>query len=164
MESRESCNFDLARASEEASRIFVEIYEKLENRRVDPGIDFNVLLEFFRESLKSEGVGLLEALREFREKVVPNCLAIPHPLYLGLVNSSPLPGGALADHLISALNNNDGGVPQAALACEAEVIRAFKELYELPTEQTSCKRELRRKSWPREMPGSQRFASAEERG
>jgi L-2,4-diaminobutyrate decarboxylase len=48
------------------------------------------------------------------------------------VNSSPLPGGALADHLISALNNNDGGVPQAALACEEEVIRAFKTLYELP--------------------------------
>jgi glutamate/tyrosine decarboxylase-like PLP-dependent enzyme len=82
--------------------------------------------------LKSEGVGLLEALKDFREKVVPNCLAIPHPLYLGLVNSSPLPGAALADHLISALNNNDGGVPQAALACEEEVIRAFKELYELP--------------------------------
>jgi aromatic-L-amino-acid decarboxylase len=132
MESRESHERDLAAAAEEASRLFVEIYEKLETRKVDPGIDFNALLELFRESLRGEGVGLLEALRDFREKVVPNCLAIPHPLYMGLVNSSPLPGAALADHLISALNNNDGGVPQAALACEEEVIQAFKELYELP--------------------------------
>jgi aromatic-L-amino-acid/L-tryptophan decarboxylase len=123
---------DLERASEEASRLFVEIYEKLETRKVDPGIDFKSLVEVFRNTLKTEGVGLLEALRDFREKVLPNSLAIPHPLYLGLVNSSPLPGAALADHLISALNNNDGGVPQSALACEEEVIRAFKELYELP--------------------------------
>jgi aromatic-L-amino-acid decarboxylase len=132
MESHQSCKLNLEIASEEASRLFVEIFEKLEDRKVDPGIDFRSLVEVFRETLKGEGVGLLEALSDFREKVVPNCLAIPHPLYLGLVNSSPLPGAALADHLISALNNNDGGVPQAALACEEEVIRAFKELYELP--------------------------------
>jgi aromatic-L-amino-acid decarboxylase len=123
---------ELARASAEASRLFVEIYEKLETRKVDPGIDFESLVDVFRNTLKSEGVGLVEALRDFREKVLPNSLAIPHPLYLGLVNSSPLPGAALADHLISALNNNDGGVPQAARACEEEVIRAFKELYDLP--------------------------------
>ena len=132
MESHESCKVDLEIASQEASRLFVEIYEKLESRKVDPGIDFNALVEVFRESLKGEGVGLLEALKDFRTNVVPNCLAIPHPLYLGLVNSSPLPGAALADLLISALNNNDGGVPQAALACEQEVIQAFKKLYELP--------------------------------
>src|SRR5271166_4631255 len=123
---------DLERASDEASRLFVDIYEKWETRKVDPGIDFKSLVEVFRETLKDEGVGLLEALSDFREKVLPNSLAIPHPLYLGLVNSSPLPGAAFADHLISALNNNDGGVPQAALACEEEVIRAFKEVFDLP--------------------------------
>ncbi len=123
---------DLERASEEAARLFVEIYEKLETRKVDPGIDFKSLIETFRNTLTSEGVGLLHALEDFREKVVPNSIAIPHPLYLGLVNSSPLPGGAVADHLISALNSNDGGVPQAALACEEEVIRAFREVFELP--------------------------------
>jgi aromatic-L-amino-acid decarboxylase len=123
---------DLERASEAAARLFVEIYENIENRKVDPGIDFPSLIESFRHTLQNEGVGLLQALKEFREKIVPNTIAIPHPLYLGLVNSSPLPGAALADHLISALNSNDGGVPQSALACEEEVIRAFKELYELP--------------------------------
>jgi aromatic-L-amino-acid decarboxylase len=131
MENDGSRELDLAAASEEAARLFVDIYETLETRKVDPGVDFESLIEVFKGSLKSEGVGLIAALRDFREQVVPNCLAIPHPLYLGLVNSSPLPGAAIADHLISALNNNDGGVPQAALACEAEVIRAFKELYEL---------------------------------
>ena len=123
---------DLKKASEEAARLFVDIYEKLETRKVDPGIDFKSLVEVFRHTLKNEGVGLLEALKDFGEKVIPNALAIPHPLYLGLVNSSPLPGAALADHLISALNNNDGGVPQSPLACEEEVIRAFKEVFELP--------------------------------
>lgn len=123
---------DLRAASEEASRLFVDIYETLESRKVDPGIDFTSLVETFRHTVTNDGVGLLHALEDFRERILPNCLAIPHPLYLGLVNSSPLPGAALADHLISALNNNDGGVPQAALACEEEVIRALRELYELP--------------------------------
>jgi hypothetical protein len=121
---------DLQRASDEAARLFVDIYEKLETRKVAPGIDFKSLVDLFRDTLKNEGVGLLEALRDFKEKVVPNSLAIPHPLYLGLVNSSPLPGAAFADHLISTLNNNDGGVRQSALACEEEVI--LKEVYELP--------------------------------
>ena len=123
---------DLEKASQEASRLFVEIYEKMESRKVDPGTDFSSLSEVFRNTLTDEGVGLLEALRDFRDKIIPHSLAIPHPLYLGLVNSSPLPGAALSDHLISALNNNDGGVPQSPRACEEEVIRAFRELYGLP--------------------------------
>jgi hypothetical protein len=49
IESHESCKLDLEIASEEASRLFVEIYEKLETRKVDPGIDFNALVEVFRE-------------------------------------------------------------------------------------------------------------------
>ncbi len=123
---------DLAQASAEASRLLVEIYETLPTRKVDPGIDYESLVNAFRNTLSNEGVGLLQALKEFRGNVVPNCIAMAHPLYVGLVNSSPLPGAVLAEHLISALNNNDGGVPQAALACEEETIRAFNELFELP--------------------------------
>jgi hypothetical protein len=48
MESHESCKLDLEKASAEASRLFVEIYEKLETRKVDPGIDFKSLVEVFR--------------------------------------------------------------------------------------------------------------------
>src|SRR5262245_45397980 len=121
---------DLQRAADEASRLFVHIYESWESRRIDPGLDFPSLVDLFRHTLTNDGVGLVEALKEFREKILPHALAVPHPLYWGLVNSSPLPGGALADSLISALNNNDGGVPESGLACEEEVIRAFKELYE----------------------------------
>src|SRR5205085_6738390 len=49
-------------------------------------------------------------------------------------NSSPLPGAALADLLVSTLNNNGGAFHQspAMTACEAEVVRAFARLYGLP--------------------------------
>ena len=46
---------------------------------------------------------------DVRDRVLPASMGTPHPLYLGLVNSSPLPGAALADLLVSALNNNGGG-------------------------------------------------------
>ena len=39
---------DLERASEEASRLFVDIYEKLETRKVNPAIDFKSLVEGVR--------------------------------------------------------------------------------------------------------------------
>jgi aromatic-L-amino-acid/L-tryptophan decarboxylase len=48
-----------------------------------------------------------------------------HPLYLGLVNSSPLPEAVLGDLLVSALDNNGGASHQgpAHAAAEREVIR-----------------------------------------
>ena len=54
-------------------------------------------------------------------------MGTPHPLYLGLVNSSPLPAAALADLLVSSLNNNGGAFHQspAMTTCEAEVVRAY---------------------------------------
>src|SRR5439155_2678348 len=94
------------------------------------------LLEQFAGTLDDDGVGMLAALDEFRERVLPASMGTPHPLYLGLVNSSPLPGAALADLLVSALNNNGGAFHQspAMTACEAEVVRAFARLYDLPDE------------------------------
>jgi aromatic-L-amino-acid decarboxylase len=52
-------------------------------------------------------------------------------LYLGLVNSSPLPGAALGDLLISSLNNNGGAFHQSPsmTTCEEEVVRAFANLF-----------------------------------
>ncbi len=55
MESHESCKLDLETASEEASRLFVEIYEKLETRKVDPGIDFKSLVEARSRVLEGRG-------------------------------------------------------------------------------------------------------------
>src|SRR5439155_25536337 len=90
----------------------------------------------FAGTLDDDGVGLLAALEEFREQVLPACMGRPHPLCLGLVNSSPLPGAVLADLLVWALNNNGGAFHQspAMTACEAEVVRAFARLYGLPDE------------------------------
>jgi aromatic-L-amino-acid decarboxylase len=126
----------LEEAARRAGELFVEIYRGLEQRPVAPPIERRALLEQFAGTLSDEGIGLLAALDEFRERVLPASMGTPHPLYLGLVNSSPLPGAALADLLVSSLNNNGGAFHQspAMTACETEVVRAFARLYDLPTE------------------------------
>ncbi len=129
-------SFDLGRepleqAARRAAELFVEIYRDLEKRRVDPGSDQDELARLFGGTLGDEGVGLLETLSEFREHVLPNSMGTPHPLYLGLVNSSPLPPPALADLLVSSLNNNGGAFHQspAMSAAEHEVIELFARLF-----------------------------------
>jgi aromatic-L-amino-acid decarboxylase len=139
MPPTESTPFDLPRepleeAARRAGELFVEIYRGLEQRPVAPAVDRAALVEQFAGTLGDDGVGLLAALDEFRERVLPASMGTPHPLYLGLVNSSPLPAAALADLLVSSLNNNGGAFHQspAMTACEAEVVRAFARLYDLP--------------------------------
>src|SRR5579871_4346360 len=139
MESDERRPFDLFDeplevAVRRASELFVEIYRGLEQRRVDPGVQRATLAGQFDGTLGDEGVGLLKTLEEFREKMLPASMGTPHPLYLGLVNSSPMPGAALADLLVSSLNNNGGAFHQspAMTACEAEVVRSFARLFETP--------------------------------
>ncbi len=133
-------DFDLDREPlEEAGRraleLFVEIYRGLESRPVEPGeAPTRELAEAVAEALDDEGVGLLPALDDFARRILPASMATAHPLYLGLVNSSPLPGAALGDLLISALNNNGGSVHQnpAIAVLEREVIAGFAELFGLP--------------------------------
>src|SRR5262245_22869908 len=139
MQPTESTPFDLPRepleeAARRAGELFVEIYRGLEQRPVAPAVERGALLEQFAGTLGDDGLGLLAALDEFRARVLPASMGTPHPLYLGLVNSSPLPGAALADLLVSALNNNGGAFHQspAMTACEVEVVRAFARLYGLP--------------------------------
>jgi aromatic-L-amino-acid decarboxylase len=129
-------NQPLEEAIRRAGELFVEMYRGLEQRRVSPIVERQKLLEQFAGSLHDEGIGLVAALDEFRERVLPGCMGTPHPLYLGLVNSSPLPGAALADLLVSACNNNNGAFHQspAMTACETEAIRSFAHLYDLPDE------------------------------
>ena len=124
--SRES----LERVGNRAASLYAEIYSGLEDRRVDPGVSREEMSELFADSIGEEGVGLDQVLKEFAEKVLPNSMGTPHPLYLGLVNSSPLPAGPLADLLISSLNNNGGAFHQspAISATEGEVIREFGRL------------------------------------
>ncbi len=133
-------DFDLDREPlEEAGRraleLFVEIYRGLESRRVEPGeAPPRELAEAVAGALDEAGAGLLPALDEFARLILPASMATPHPLYLGLVNSSPLPGAVLADLLISALDNNGGSAHQnpAIAVLEREVVRGFAELFGLP--------------------------------
>ena len=126
----------LEEAARRAAELFVEIYRGLEDRPVAPAVDRPELTARFAGTLGDDGVGLAAVLDEFRDRVLPGCMGTPHPLYLGLVNSSPLPAAALADLLVSSLNNNGGAFHQspAMTACEAEVVRAFTRLYGLPDE------------------------------
>lgn len=128
--------FDLASAGIEeaaakAAAIFVSIYRGLEERPVAPATDRAALRARFDGTVIEEGVGLVRALEEFERWVLPGSMGTPHPLYLGLVNSSPLPGAALGDLLISSLNNNGGAFHQspAMTTCEEEVVRAFAHLF-----------------------------------
>ncbi len=120
----------LRRVSERAAALFTEIYSGLEDRRVDPGVTREEMLSLFENSIGEEGVGLDRVLEEFAEKILPHSMGTAHPLYLGLVNSSPLPAGPLADLLVSSLNNNGGAFHQspAISATEREVIREFARL------------------------------------
>jgi aromatic-L-amino-acid decarboxylase len=131
--------FDLARepieaAARRAADLFVSIERSLESRRVAPLATRSALQDRFAGTLGEKGVGLLCVLDEFERLVLPDCMTTPHPLYLGLVNSSPLPGAAFADLFISALNNNGGAFHQspAMSACEEEVVRLFVRLFGFP--------------------------------
>ncbi len=116
----------LEEAAGEAAKLFAEIYRGLELRRVAPGTPRADLERLLSGSIRDEGVGLLEALREARE-LIPHCMGTPHPAYMGLINSSPLPAAALADLVVSSLNNNGGAFHQspAFSAAEGEVVAAF---------------------------------------
>src|SRR5262245_44603621 len=136
MAPNEGTAFELARepleeAARRAGELFVEIYRGLERRPVAPAVERDALLAQFAGTLGDDGVGLLAALDEFRDRVLPASMGTPHPLYLGLVNSSPLPGAALADLLVSALNNHGGAFHQspAMTTCEEELVRAFASLF-----------------------------------
>ncbi len=120
----------LRRAAARAAELFTEIFTELEQRRVDPGVTREEMRELFRDSIGEDGVGLDQALSDFAEMVLPHCMGTPHPMYFGLVNSSPLPAGPLADLLLSSLNNNGGGFHQspAITATEHEVVREFASL------------------------------------
>jgi len=128
--------FDLAsmgleEAAAKAAAIFVSIYRGLEERPVAPPTNRAALRAMIAGTVVDEGVGLVQALEDFEQWVLPGSMGTPHPLYLGLVNSSPLPGAALGDLLISSLNNNGGAFHQspAMTTCEEELVHAFARLF-----------------------------------
>src|SRR3984893_14988430 len=130
--------FDLASMGLEAeaakaAAICVSMYRGLEERPVAPPTNRAALRAMIAGTVVDEGVGLVQALEDFEQWVLPGSMGRPHPPYLGLVNSSPLPGAALGDLLISSLNNNGGAFHQspAMTTCEEELVRAFARLFGL---------------------------------
>jgi aromatic-L-amino-acid/L-tryptophan decarboxylase len=123
----------LEEAAAEAANLLVEIVTNVESRPISRSSTHAELAALFHETLQQEGIGVVPALREFRQKILPHTLGIPHALYCGLVQSSPLPGAVLADLLVSAVNNNVGAFHQgpAFLCAEEEVLRSFRELFGL---------------------------------
>lgn len=119
----------LEEAAHRAAELYAEILLTLEKRPVAPGRG-DELHGGLLKPIEEEGAGMMPTLDEFVERVLPNSMGTPHPLYLGLVNCSPLPMAPLADLLVSGLNNNGGARHQspAASAAEDEVIRAFARL------------------------------------
>ncbi|MCB0072130.1 MAG: hypothetical protein KDE20_11755 [Caldilineaceae bacterium] len=95
--------------------------------RITPEAGRDAVRECFEGTLGQQGAGLMSALQDFEQLVLPRSLHIASPMYMGLVNSSPLPGAALMDCLVSAIDNNAGASHQgpAADACELEVVRSL---------------------------------------
>ena len=123
----------LRRAADRAADLFTQIYCELEQRDVSPSTSLEQMSELFAGSIDENGVGLEFALNDFSEKILPFSMGTAHPLYFGLVNSSPLPAGPIADFLLSSLNNNGGSFHQspAISALENEVVREFAVLCDL---------------------------------
>ena len=111
-------------------------YEGLDDRRVSPAAPLSEIVDAFEGTLGEQGVGLDGALEDVQTKLMPHVMAVPHPLYLGLINSSPLAGGIVAESIIGGLNNNAGAWQQgpSMVAAEHEVLRCFKQLLGLHDE------------------------------
>ena len=121
---------DLEAAAAAVAELSARFCRELESRRVAPAVDRSAARALFDGTLGEEGIGLRSLVDELSSRALPAAMTTPHPLYFGLVNSSPLPGGVLADLLVSATNNNGGAFHQSpgASAAEEEVVRAFAAL------------------------------------
>lgn len=117
----------LEAASNQARALFVDTIRSAERLPVQPPQPMTEIRRYFQGTLGDDGIGLEALVSELKEEVFPRSIRISNPMYAGLVQSSPLPGAALADSLISAVNNNSGASHQgpAATACEEEAVRAL---------------------------------------
>ena len=93
----------LRRAGEKAIDLFAEVYDGPEENKVNPDCDRETIRQLFAGTIGDDGVGIEAAIDDFARLVLPNSMRTPHPLYLGLINTSPLPAAVLADLLVSTL-------------------------------------------------------------
>ena len=110
----------LRRAGRRAVDLFVDNFDGPPDARVYPECDRQSLRPLLADTITADGVGIEQAVDDFARLVLPNCMRTPHPLYLGLVNTSPLPGAVLGDLLVSTMNNNGGAFHQSPAMTMAE--------------------------------------------
>ncbi len=129
---------ELRRGLEGAAELVEAFYDGLEVRRVAPERPLAAIRADFAGTLGEAGVGVAGALRDVEQHVLPNAMAIPHPRYFGLINSSPLPGGIVAESIVGALNNNAGAWQQGPplVAAEEELLRCLAGVLGLAPEAT----------------------------
>jgi aromatic-L-amino-acid decarboxylase len=101
-----------------------DYWATIEQRRVSPTKTRETLFAEFADTLSGPAIGLEAGVREL-PTILNAAMAMSHPLYLGLVNSSPMPAGVLGELIVSALDNNGGASHQgpAQAAAENELIR-----------------------------------------
>jgi aromatic-L-amino-acid decarboxylase len=120
---------DLDDGLAEATRLFRDIHLGWTERSIEPDPEWRA--SDLAGTIGDHGVGIAAAVRDFERWIVPGAVGSPAPRYMGLVNSSPLPAGPIADLLVSALDNNASADHHApsALAAEREIVRVFGRLF-----------------------------------
>ena len=86
---------ELEPATARTMEIFLSMIRgNVEPSRITPATEPREIRNTFEGTLGMGGTGLMAALEDFERLVLPQSLRISNPMYMGLVNSSPLPGAA----------------------------------------------------------------------
>ncbi len=111
-----------------------EYLANVSNGRVMPKISREECFAEFANTLGDSGIGLDRVIGEEFDRIIKHSMAMNHPLYLGLVNSSPWPPAALGDLLVSIIDNNNGATHQGPVAAsvEREILRELSERLDYP--------------------------------
>lgn len=86
--------------------------------------------------ITAAGVGIAEAWRILRDRILPTALPADHPRYLAFVGGSPTVASVLADMAVSAAGVYAGSALEggSAVAAEAAALRWLAELAGFPAE------------------------------
>jgi len=108
--------------------------EQVSHGRVMPEAGREAVFAEFANTLGDTGIGLDRVIDEEVPRVIRHSMAMNHPLYLGLVNSSPWPPAALGDLLVSIIDNNNGATHQGPVAAsvEREILRELSVRLDYP--------------------------------
>ena len=103
---------------------------EIERLPVFPDVEPRKLIEIFAEPLPQEPEEPAQVLRELEEKLLPYCVHVGHPGYMGLITPSPNPIGIIGDFISSALNQNVGTytIGPSAVAMERRTVRWLTDM------------------------------------